>query len=135
MRQTLASVEGLRHGGGRHRHHESSDGIRDLPRLVVEAGQDTSQPKGVQTGEPESILLCDLVLDEAMGEILCARQARRMGVRLQSMAGTGDGRPHNKADSAEWLHHLAFADDLLLVGRTVAEEITMFEDMVEACRT
>lgn len=35
---------------------------------------------------------------------------------------------------SEWLNHLAFADELVSVGKSAAEVKTMFEDMVVACR-
>lgn len=50
------------------------------------------------------------------------------------MAGSGDDRPRNEVDCAEWLNHLAFADVLLSAGKTATEVKTMFADMVRAYR-
>lgn len=41
----------------------------------------------------------------------------KMEVRLPNLADSKESGLYNKADSADWLGHLAFADDFLLGGR------------------
>lgn len=89
--------------------------------------------KGCRRGAPESPVLWNLVLDEATGETLRSWQARQMGARLPNLAGAGDVGTRNKADVAERMNHLAFADDLLLLSKIAAEVKTMSEDMMDAC--
>lgn len=80
--------------------------------------------KWCRQGAPESPTLCNIVLDDALAEAFTEWQARGYGLylHLPNNAMDAHGKHMRKiAGAAARVTHLAYADDMLLVGNSLSE--------------
>lgn len=94
------------------------------PRWLGLEGPEVCIGKGCRQDGAESPTFWNVVLDSATDEVCKHWQETGYGVRLPQLLPELRGRRvRNIADGANWLTHLAYADDILIVGES-PEEVT-----------
>lgn len=98
-------------------------------------GEAVDIAKGRRQGAPESLVLWNVVPDDALGDTACRWSEEGYGVALPITAVDSRNRhPRIEADTSQWLHDMVFADDLILVGKDDWEVPDMYRDLCAAIK-
>lgn len=98
-------------------------------------GKGDRNHRGRKQSALASPTLWNLVFDENLETVLKGGNgnARASVCSLSKATGHRRRRPKSVAERAEYANHLAYVDDILLIGKSAEEICTMYRESPEAC--
>lgn len=89
--------------------------------------------RGCRQGAPESPSVCNMVLNDAMREVITAWEAKAYGVHVPALVADPRGRaPWSRTGASPCITHMAFADKLLLVAKSDSDAVDIARTMKQA---